>query len=102
ARWNRRAKRPARLPTVMTREEAWRVIEGLSSSSKVLAILMYGSGLRLTEAVSLRVKDVDVKSRSVTVRSGKGEKDRHTMLPERLVETLEEQLNTARRTWLQD
>ena len=97
-----RAKRPTRLPTVMTREEAWRVIDGLSGTSKVLSILMYGSGLRLTEAVSLRVKDVDVKSRSVTVRSGKGEKDRNTMLPERLVETLEEQLDTARRTWLQD
>ena len=97
-----RAKRPLRLPSVLTREEAWRVIEGLSGSSKVLAVLMYGSGLRVTEAVSLRVKDLDLKMRSVTVRSGKGGKDRVTVLPERLLEALEEQLNHARRCWLQD
>jgi integron integrase len=97
-----RAKRPTRLPTVLTREEAWRVIDGLSGSSQVLAIMMYGSGLRLTEAVSLRVKDIDLQSRSVTVRSGKGEKDRITVLPERLVQPVEEQLVNARRSWLQD
>ena len=97
-----RAKRPARLPSVLTREEAWRVIDGLPGRARLLAILMYGSGLRLTEAVSLRVKDVDVKSRSVTVRSGKGGKDRVTVLPERLVEPMLEQLNHARRCWHED
>ena len=97
-----RAKRPLRLPSVLTREEVWQVIEALPGRSRVLAILMYGSGLRLTEAVSLRVKDVDLKARSVTVRSGKGGKDRITVLPERLVEPLEEQLDHARRCWLQD
>lgn len=97
-----RAKRPLRLPTVLTREEAWRVIEGMPGSSRILAILMYGSGLRLTEAVSLRVKDVDLKARSVTVRSGKGGKDRITVLPERLMEPLGEQLERARRWWMQD
>ena len=64
--------------------------------------MMYGSGLRLTEAVSVRVKDVDLEARSVTVRSGKGGKDRITVLPERLVEPLEEQLDHARRAWTQD
>jgi integron integrase len=97
-----RAKRPMRLPSVLTREETWRMIDGLSGCSQVLAVLMYGSGLRLTEAVSLRVKDVDLESRSVTIRSGKGEKDRLIVLPERLVEPLEEQLAHARRRWLQD
>jgi integron integrase len=97
-----RAKRPQRLPSVLTREDVWQVIEALSGSSQVLAILMYGSGLRVTEAVSLRVKDVDLKSRSVTVRSGKGDKDRITVLPERLVDPLHEQLADARRMWQQD
>jgi integron integrase len=97
-----RAKRPHRLPTVLTREEAWQVIEGLSGSSHLLAILMYGSGLRVTEAVSLRVKDVDVQSRAVTVRSGKGEKDRVTVLPERLVEPLVDKLDRSRRCWMED
>ena len=97
-----RAKRPMRLPSVLTREDAWRVIDGLSGTSRVLAILMYGSGLRLSEAVSLRVKDVDVESRSVTVRSGKGDKDRVTVLPERLVEPMTEQLNRAKHCWRRD
>lgn len=97
-----RAKRPVRLPSVLTRDEVWHVIEGLPRRSRTLAILMYGSGLRLTEAVSLRVKDVDLQARSVTVRSGKGGKDRITVLSERLVEPLEEQVDHARRCWKQD
>lgn len=97
-----RAKRPHRLPSVLTREEAWRVIEGLSGRSRLLAILMYGSGLRLGEAVGLRVKDVDLAARSLMVRSGKGDKDRVTVLPERLCEPLTDQLNAARRWWQQD
>jgi integron integrase len=96
------AKRPLRLPSVLTRDEAWRVIEALSGRSRLLAILMYGSGLRLTEAVSLRVKEVDVKSRTVTVRSGKGDKDRVTVLPERLVDPMAEEFEHARRCWLRD
>lgn len=97
-----RAKQPVRLPSVLTREEVWRIIEGLPGPSRVLAILMYGGGLRVTEAVSLRVKDVDVKSRSVTVRSGKGGKDRVTVLPERLMDPMTEQLDEARRCWRRD
>lgn len=67
-----------------------------------MAILMYGGGLRVTEAATLRVKDVDVASRAVTVRLGKGGKDRMTVLPERLVEPMTEQLEEARRRWRQD
>ncbi|HEX9565231.1 MAG TPA: integron integrase [Gemmatimonadaceae bacterium] len=97
-----RAKRPVRLPVVLTREETTRVIDALAGASRLLAILMYGSGLRVTEAVSLRVKDVDFASRSVTVRSGKGSKDRITVLSERLVEPLREQLELARASWRND
>ena len=95
------AKRPIRLPSVLTRDEAWKVIEGMPGRARALGILLYGSGLRLTEAVSLRVKDVDLNARSVTVRSGKGGRDRVTVLPERLVEPLTEQLDHARRCWTQ-
>jgi integron integrase len=65
-------------------------------------MLMYGSGLRLSEAIGLRVKDVDFEGRAVTVRSGKGGKDRLTVLPERLVEPLRKQIDYARRCWQQD
>jgi integron integrase len=97
-----RAKRPSRLPVVLTRAEASRVIDAIPGACRLLAILMYGSGLRITEAVSLRVKDVDLESRSVVVRSGKGSKDRITVLPERLIEPLREQVEQARRRWLGD
>jgi integron integrase len=97
-----RAKRPHRLPSVLTRDETWRVIDAMSGRAQDLAILMYGSGLRLSEAIGLRVKDVDVESRAVTVRSGKGGKDRVTVLPERLVDPIGEQVSHARRCWQQD
>jgi integron integrase len=97
-----RAKRPSRLPVVLTRSEASRVIDAVPGRCRLLAILMYGSGLRVTEAVSLRVKDVDLESRSLAVRSGKGAKDRITVIPERLIEPLREQLEEARRRWRGD
>lgn len=97
-----RAKRPQRLPVVMTRDEVARLIGALPESSRVLALLMYGGGLRVSEAISLRVKDVDLESRSVTVRSGKGSKDRVTVLPERLVEPLKAQVEEARIQWRHD
>lgn len=97
-----RAKRPVRLPVVLTRDEVARVLAAMTGSAQLAAILMYGSGLRLMEAVSLRVKDVDITSRSVTVRSGKGAKDRVTVLPERLVAPLREQLRVVKRQWHED
>jgi integron integrase len=97
-----RAKRPARLPVVLTRGEVAQVLAGMSGSAKLVAILMYGSGLRLMEAVGLRVKDVDFESRSVTVRAGKGQKDRVTVLPERVVEPLREHLRGVERVWRED
>ena len=77
-----RAKKPQRLPTVLTRTEVGQVIDSLSSSHKLIASLLYGSGLRLLECLRLRVKDIDFAQSHIIVRSGKGNKDRITMLPD--------------------
>lgn len=97
-----RAKRPLRLPVVLTRDEAARLVAAIPEATRPVAILMYGGGLRVSEAVSLRVKDIDLESRSITVRSGKGSKDRTTVLAERLVEPLREHLEEVRRRWRDD
>ena len=75
------AKRPQRLPVVLTEAEVSAVIHRMSSVNGVIARLLYGSGLRLMEAVRLRVKDVDPERAEILVREGKGAKDRVTMLP---------------------
>lgn len=97
-----RAKRPVRLPVVLTRDEVSTVLSGLSGSARLVAILMYGAGLRLLEAVTLRVKDVDTASRSITVRGGKGQKDRVTVLPEQLVDPLRAHLARVEALWRAD
>lgn len=79
-----RAKRPARLPTVLSHEEAMQVIGLLSQPHKLIISLIYGAGLRVTEAARLRVKDLDFSQGVITVRDGKGGKDRTTLLPEAL------------------
>ncbi|HHJ52780.1 MAG TPA: integron integrase, partial [Caldithrix abyssi] len=76
-----RAQRPKRLPVVLTRDEVKQVLEKLSGVHWLMAMLLYGSGLRLRECLQLRVKDVDFGYLQITVRDGKGEKDRRTMLP---------------------
>ena len=76
-----RAKRPRRVPVVMTPEEVWRVIGCLDGPTRTVALLRYGSGLRLMECLTLRVHDLDFEGREVTVRGGKVEKDRRTVLP---------------------
>lgn len=83
-----RAKRPARLPTVLTRQEVKRILLNLSGTQRLMAGLLYGSGLRLMECVRLRVKDVDFGYRQITVRNGKGQKDRRTILPASLMKPL--------------
>lgn len=97
-----RAKRPLRLPVVMTREEVWSVLDAMSGASKVAALLLYGGGMRLMEVLTLRVKDVDLETGSITVRGGKGGKDRITILARRAVEPLREQLGNAHLLWRQD
>ncbi len=91
-----RAKRPARVPVVLTREEADRILERVDGTYRLMAGLLYGSGLRLMECVRLRVKDLDFGYHQVTVRDGKGEKDRRTVLPEALVGPLERHLGRVR------
>jgi integron integrase len=91
-----RAKRPARVPTVLSRDEVRRVLEAISGEARLVAMLLYGAGLRLMEACSLRVKDVDLDRREIVVRLGKGARDRLTMLPDSLVPLLEAQLRRVR------
>ena len=80
-----RTRRPKRLPVVLTREEVRRLLNNLHGQYRTVAMLLYGSGLRLLEALRLRVKDVDLSTRTVVVRDGKGFKDRVTVLPNPLV-----------------
>jgi integron integrase len=90
------AKRPERLPTVLTREEVFRIIDQLVGIHKLMVQLLYGSGLRLMECVRLRVKDVDFDYKTITVRDGKGEKDRVTPLPDSLIPALRRQIDRVR------
>ncbi len=83
-----RAKRPARLPSVFTKAEAQAVIAELEGTPRLVVALLYGAGVRLTEALKLRVKDIDFEKRQITVRNGKGEKDRMTILPETVIDNL--------------
>ena len=91
-----RAKRPKRLPVVLSRDEVRRVLSHLSGMEWLMASLLYGSGLRLQECVRLRIKDVDFEYGQVTVRDGKGGKDRNTMLPQSLIQPLREQMEKTR------
>ncbi len=91
-----RSKRPARLPTVLTVGEVRRLLAAMRGTKWLMASLLYGAGLRLTECLKLRVKDVDFEYRQILVRDGKGAKDRVTMLPQSLVEPLKKQLVVAR------
>jgi integron integrase len=91
-----RAKKPKRLPVVFTREECKRVLANLEGSQWLTAGFLYGSGLRLMECLRLRVKDVDFTCAQVTVRDGKGEKDRVTMLPESIRESLARHLQRVK------
>ncbi len=91
-----RAKRPRRVPVVLSRAEVHRLLDHLQGREWLMAGLLYGAGLRLLECLRLRVKDVDFEHRSITVRQGKGGKDRHVPLPGRLADALHDQLASAR------
>ena len=90
-----RAKQPVRVPTVLDQSEVREMLARLDGREWLLASLLYGSGLRLMECVRLRIKDVDFLRSEITVRDGKGSKDRRTMLPQRLVEPLRRQIEQA-------
>jgi integron integrase len=96
-----RAKRPKRMPVVMTREEVNAVLDRMVGVYGLMARLLYGTGMRLMEGVRLRVKDVDFARREILIRDGKGAKDRVTMLPEAVVLPLQAHL-LQRRTLFDD
>jgi integron integrase len=91
-----RARKPKRLPAVLTREEVAAVLAHLDGVPRLVCTLLYGSGLRLLEGLQLRVKDLDFGRGEITVRDGKGQKDRLTVLPEALHEPLEDHLRCVR------
>ena len=91
-----RAKRPARLPTVLTLDEVRRLLLAMRGEKWLMASLLYGAGLRLSECLRLRVKDIDFGYRQILVRDGKGAKDRVTMLPASTMEPLRRQLLVAK------
>jgi integron integrase len=97
-----RAKKPARLPVVLTREEVHKIFARLHGMPRLMAGLLYGSGLRLMECVRLRVKDIDFGYARITVRDGKGAKDRVTMLPVNVAAALQRHLATVKAQHEQD
>jgi len=90
------AKRPERLPTVLTREEVLHLLDVMGGIHKLMAQLLYGSGLRLMECVRLRIKDVDFVYQAITVCDVKGEKDRIVPLPQTVIPSLKRQIERVR------
>ena len=97
-----RAKQPVRLPVVLTREEVRALLGRLEGVPRVVSTLLYGSGLRLLEALELRVKDVDFAGGEIRVRRAKGAKDRVTMLPGALTAELQRHLERVRKLHQRD
>ena len=91
-----RAKRPKRLPVVLTPTEVSRVLGRLEGVPLMVALLLYGAGMRLNEALTLRVKDIDFETNEITIREAKGNKDRISVLPQRLKTLLQRQLTRNR------
>ncbi|MFM7732049.1 MAG: tyrosine-type recombinase/integrase, partial [Cyanobium sp.] len=90
-----RARKPQRLPVVLTEEEVRSVLQRLEGSEALVAGLLYGSGLRLMEDLRLRVHDLDFQRLQITVRQGKGGKDRRTMLPALVAKRLQDHLQVG-------
>lgn len=97
-----RAKGPARLPVVLTREEVERLLSALNGTYQLMGKLLYGTGMRLMECVRLRVKDIDFGQNQIIVRDGKGFKDRVTVLPQALIGPLQAHLDRVRQLHQQD
>ena len=95
-----RARKPKRLPVVMNREEVKTVLSQLVEDKRLMAGLMYGTGLRLIECLRLRVQEIDFERKEITVRDGKGAKDRVTMLPESLKSPLQQHLRQIK--WIHE
>ncbi len=97
-----RAKRPRRLPTVLTHDEVDRLLGALEGTPRLVATLLYGTGMRLLEGLRLRVKDIDFELHQIVIRDGKGRKDRVTMLPTALEKPLRRHLVDVRALHRQD
>jgi len=97
-----RAKRSKSIPVVFSPSEAKQVLENMSGVNKLMASLLYGTGMRLMECVRLRIKDVDFSNNRILVRDGKGDKDRVTVLPEKLKEILKIQIKRVKLRHQQD
>jgi site-specific recombinase XerD len=89
-----RATKKMNIPVVMTRDEIRNVINLIEGTPQVIVKILYGSGLRISEAIRLRVQDIDYKMKQITVRSGKGNKDRITTFPETIIPFLENHLKS--------
>ena len=97
-----RAKRPARLPVVLTQTEVAAVLDRMQGTHGLMTRMLYGTGMRLMEVVRLRVKDVDFERAEILIRDGKGAKDRVTMLPRKLLAPLKEHVAWRRRLYEDD
>jgi integron integrase len=97
-----RAARPRKLPVVLTREEVRALLAAMTGTPGLVAAILYGGGLRLLEALRLRIKDVDFPARLLIVREGKGTKDRRTMLPDSLQQSLRAHIEGVRRLHRKD
>jgi len=97
-----RAKKPHRIPVVLTQDEVKAVLAHLSGTTWIMATLLYGAGLRLLECLRLRVKDVDFTYNQIVVRDGKGRKDRVTMLPQQVKAPLQQHLHDVQQLHAQD
>lgn len=97
-----RAKQPRRLPVVLNRDEVRDLLALLSGTNQLAATLLYGTGMRLTECLRLRVQDIDFERKQILIRGGKGEKDRLTMLPASLAPSLQSHLARVRAVHLAD
>ena len=91
-----RAQKPKRLPVVLTRDEVERLLSMMRGETWMVAMLLYGAGLRLMEALRLRVKDLDIERRQMVIRQAKGDKDRIAVLPEVLVSIMTDRLRRGR------
>jgi integron integrase len=97
-----RAKRPTRVPVVLSRGEVSRVLDAMRGRHWLMASLLYGSGLRQIKCLRLRIKDIDFAYLQLTIRDGKGKKDRRTILSEYLIPYIKQQMKNARSVYEQD
>ena len=96
------AKKPKKIPVVFSRDEVRSVLEEMNGTYRLMAMLLYGSGLRLTECLHLRVKDIDFGYNQIAVRDAKGNKDRTVPLPQNIKEDLKKQIETVKNMHIKD